>query len=260
MAQVVHFHPLKAKIVAGESKMRMKRKIQNLFVAASLFVGALGFGGTAQAITIAGDTNASSPTAIFSLTYAPASFSLDVPVGLGWTSLTDLGTFTLHKCLATSCNDTYGTSGGFDEFSLKITFSAPGTVLASPELFGVDIFGTFGREGNSDEIKNGSSLTIDFDNTVHHLTYSGGPGGSFGGFDVYVDDVAPFGPYTNSGSKFFSEENLARQVTGHIGNLTQEFPTPIPEPSPVSEPSTFLMLFSGLLVLGRSVRKKWFRN
>ncbi len=252
MAQVLHSHPLKAKFVAGESTMRMKRKIQNLFVAASLFVGALGFDGTAQAITIAGDTNASSPTAIFSLTFAGASFSLDVPVGPGWTSLTDLGTFTLHKCVDTSCNDTYGTSGGVDEFSLKITFTTP-TVLGSPEQFGVDIFGTFGREGNSDEIKNGSSLTIDFDNSVHTLHYTGGPGGSFGQFEVWVDDPAAIGPYSNSGSKF-SEENLVRQVTGHIGNLTQEFSTS------VSEPSTFLMLFSGLLVLGRSVRKKWFSN
>lgn len=239
--------------------MRMKRKIQNLFVAASLFVGALGFGETAQAITIAGDTNASSPTAIFSLTFAGASFSLDVPVGPGWTSLTDLGTFTLSRCPTSSCNDNYGTQDGdFNDFFLKITFTTP-TVSGSPEQFGVDIFGTFGREGLSDEIKNGSSLTIDFDNSVHTLTYSGGPGGSFGGFDVWVDDPAAFGPYTNSGSKF-SEENLVRQVTGHIGNLTQEYPTPIPEPSPVPEPSTFLMLFLGLLVLGRSVRKKWFRN
>ncbi len=241
----------------------MKRTIQNLLLVASLLVGALGFCGTAQAITIAGNTNASSPTPIFFLTFAPASFSLPVPVDgpVGsYTALTDLGTFTLSKCPDPSpCNDTYGTAGGFDEFSLRITFSAPGTVAGSPEQFGVDIYGTFGKEGNSsDQIKIGSSLTIDLDTTVHHLTYTGGPGGSSGGFDVYLDAVAVIGPYTNSGSHFTTETaagNLSRKVTGHIGNLTQQFPQ-----TQVTEPSTFLLLGSGLLVLGRSVRKKWFRS
>ena len=58
------------------------------------------------------------------------------------------------------------------------------------------------------------------------------------------------GPYTNSSSQF----PVSREVNGQILNLTQEFPTSVPEPS------TILLLGSGLLVLGRSVRGKWFRN
>jgi hypothetical protein len=250
--------------------MRATRKMQNLFVVTSLFVAALGFGGSGHAMTIAGNTDTSSPTPIFSLSFTSASFNPDVPVGAGWTDI-ELGTFILSQCLTTSCNDNYGTQDSdFDDFLLKITFTIP-TVSGSPDQFGADIFGTFGREGNSDEIKNGSSLTIDFDNTVHTLAFTGGPGGSFGLFDLYVDDVAPFGPYSNSGSKF-SEEDLSRLVVGHIGNLRQEFPTtttttttttsPTSTTSTTSvpEPSSFLLLFAGLLVVGRSIRGKWFRN
>jgi len=225
----------------------MTRKIQNLFVAGSLFVGALGFGGTAQAITIAGNTNTSSPTDILSFHYDPASFSLDVPVGPGPTDL-DLGTFTLNGCTfvqGNPCDDVFD----HDIFTLRITFTLPTTVPGSAD-FEADIFGTIGRSGNSPNIHNGSSLTIDFDNDLHHLTYSNGPGGSFGGFDVRVNDVDPIGPYTNSSSQF----PVSREVNGQILNLTQEFPTSVPEPS------TILLLGSGLLVLGRSVRGKWFRN
>ena len=245
MAQLLLLHLSKAKFVAGENNMIMKRKIQNLFVAASLFLGAFGFAGTAQSITIAGNTNDSSPTDILSLHYDPASFSLDVPVGPGPTDL-NLGTFTLNGCTfapGNPCDDIFD----HDTFTLKITFTLPTTVPGSAEIE-ADIFGTIGRSGNSPNIHNGSSLTIDFDNDLHHLTYSNGPGGSFGGFDVLVNDVDAIGPYTNSSSQF----PVIRQVNGQILNLTQEFPPS----TDVPEPSTILMLGSGLLVLGRCVRKK----
>lgn len=226
--------------------MRMTRKIQNLFVAASLFVGALGLGGMAQAITIAGNTNNSSPADILSLHYDPASFSLDVPVGPGPTDL-NLGTLTLNGCTfvqGNPCDDIFN-----DIFTLKITFTVPFTVPGSADI-DADISGTIGRSGNSPNIHNGSSLTIDFDNDLHHLSYTNGPGGSFGGFDIRINDVDPIGPYTNSSSQF----PVVRPVNGQILNLTQEFPKSVPEPS------TIFMLGSGLLVLGRSVRKKWFRS
>ena len=247
--------------------MRMKPKIQNFFVAASLFVGALGLGGTAQAIPVTIEGNASSPTPpIGSLTYtAPLTgFSLSVPVGAGPTSLTDLGTFHLNGCDTTkfgnSCIDDFDTFFT-DNFTLEITFTTPTVPGIPARFFTAEISGSIQRAGNSEEIFNSDKIvTIDFDNTLHHFTYSNGSGNSSGGFDVQVNDVNPIGPYTNSSSKF----PVTRQVTGQILNLTQEFPGsgpgPGPDPSPVPEPSTFLMMFLGLLVIGRSVTKKWFSN
>jgi hypothetical protein len=221
----------------------MARKISNLFVVASLIVGALGFSASAQAMTIAGNTNSSSPTDIFSLHFEPASFSLDVPAGPGPTDL-NLGTFTLNGCpfvQGNPCDDIFN----HDIFTLQITFTVPITVPGSGAIE-ADLFGTIGRSGNSPNIHNGSSLTIDFDNDLHHFTYTNGPGGSFGGFDVRINDVDLIGPYTNSSSQF----PVVRDVTGQILNLTQEFP---PSTS-VPEPSALIMLGIGLLVLRRSVR------
>jgi hypothetical protein len=220
----------------------MARKIHNQLIAVSCFVAALGFGGIAQAITIAGNTNNSSPIDILSLHYDPASFSLDVPVGPGPTDVS-LGTFILNGCTfvpGSPCDDIFNHT-----FTLKMTFTVPSTVPGSADIEAA-ISGTIGRSGNSPNIHNGSSLTIDFDNALHHLTYSNGPGGSFGGFDIRINDVDAIGPFSNSSSQFPVE----RQVNGQILNLTQEFSTSVPEPS------TMLLLGSGLLLLGRSLRKK----
>lgn len=229
--------------------MRKQRNIRNLLVAVSLLVGVLGFGAIAQALIIAGNTNASSPTDILSLHFDPVSFSLDVPVGPGPTEF-NLGTLTLNGCpfvQGNPCDDIFN----HDIFTLQITFTDPITVPGSGAIE-ADIFGMIGRSGSSPNIHIGSSLTIDFDNDLHHFTYTNGPGGSFGGFDFRVIDVDPIGPYTNSSSQF----PVIRQLNGQILNLTQVFPTSVSIP----EPSAFLMLGSGLLVLRRSIRKKRSRN
>ncbi len=223
--------------------MRMTRKIQKLFATASFLVGTFAFAGTTQAITVAGNTNNSSPTDILSLHYDPASFSLSVPVGPGPTDV-NLGTFTLNGCTfvpGEPCDDIFNN----DVFTLTITFTLPTTVPES-EKIEAEIIGTIGRSGNSPNIHNGSSLTIDFDNDPHHLTYSNGPGGSFGGFDVRVNDVESIGPFTNGSSQF----PVVRDVTGQILNLTQEFPSS----ASVPEPTTIIMLGIGLLVVRRFVR------
>jgi hypothetical protein len=222
----------------------MTRKIKNLFIAVGLFAGALSFGANAQALTIAGNTNASSPTDILSLHFDPTSFSHDVPVGPGPTNL-NLGTFSLNGCTfvpGSPCDDVFNN----DVFTLKIAFTFPTTVPGSADIEAI-ISGTIGRSGNSPNIHNGSSLTIDFDNSLHHLTYTNGPGGSFGGFDIRINDVAGIGPFTNSSSQF----PVSREVNGQILNLTQEFPN-----NSVPEPSAILMVGAGLILLGRSLRKK----
>ena len=140
---------------------------------ATLLAGALGIIGTAQAILFTGNTNTSSPTTIDTfLTYTGASFvNIDVPIGPGPTSLTNLGTFTLNVCGSRGCEEPFGSQDGITDFTLRITFTDP-VVSGSPALFTADIFGTILRSGNSNNIGSGSLLTIDFANTAQHLPYS----------------------------------------------------------------------------------------
>lgn len=229
----------------------MKSKIQNLFLAASLLVGALGFGGTAQAILFSGNTNTSSPATIATyLTYTSATFSnLDVPVGLGSTSLTDLGQFTITVCSGNNCQEPFGTQDGAPDFTLRITFTDP-TVSGSP-AFDADIYGTIFRSGNSNNIGNGSSLTINFDNTAQTLNYSTSLGS--GSFDLSVNDPLPY----DSTSAFGN----TRTVTGQIANLTFT-PNPCTQncggggTAAIPEPSTLVLVGAGLLVFARRMRSK----
>jgi hypothetical protein len=136
-------------------------------------------------------------------------------------------------------------------------------VTGSPEQFAADIFGTISRSGNSNNIDNGSLLTIDFDNTAQHLTYINAFGS--GSFDLSVSDPSSYTAASQFGN--------TRTVTGQISNLTFTpdgcvsgtencgggFGGPggaAVTATAVPEPSTFLMFGSGLLVLARSVRKK----
>ena len=223
----------------------MTRKIQNLLAAISLLLGALGFGGTAQAISFSGNTTASTPTIIDTFfTYTSSSFvNLDVLPGPVSTSLTDLGHFTLNVCSGNNCVENFNT-----DFILRITFTDP-TVSGSPAQFSADISGTISRSGNSNNIGNGSLLAIDFDNTAQTLNFTSPTG--FGSFQLSVNDPAAY----NAASQFGN----TRTVTGQISNLTftpnctqncREGAAAVPEPSP-------LVLFgAGLLVFVRRMRLK----
>jgi hypothetical protein len=140
----------------------MKRNMLSFVFLATLLAGALGIIGTAQAILFTGNTNTSSPTTIDTfLTYTGASFvNIDVPIGPGPTSLTNLGTFTLNVCGSRGCEEPFGSQDGITDFTLRITFTDP-VVSGSPALFTADIFGTILRSGNSNNIGSGSLLTID---------------------------------------------------------------------------------------------------
>ena len=185
----------------------MKR--MSLVLAASL-IAALGLIGTAQAVLFSGNTNTSSPTAInIFLIYTSTSFSnINVPVGPGPTNFTDLGNFTLNVCSGINCNENFGIQGGLTDFTLRITFTDP-ILLGGPMTFAADIFGTISRSGNSNNIGNGSLLTIDLDNTAHHFTYSNALGS--GGFDFSFNDPAPYTAASQFGN--------TRTLTGQIANL-----------------------------------------
>lgn len=221
----------------------MKRKILDLLLVASVLVGALGFDRTAQAVSFSGNTSTSSPTTIDTfLTYTSASFSnLDVPIGPGSTSLTDLGHFTLNVCSGNNCQENFGTQDGVTDFIFKITFTDP-IVPGSPEQFTADIFGKITRSGNSNNIGNGSLLTIDFNNTAQHLTYTNALGS--GAFDLSVND-----PSSYTSTSAFGD---TRTVTGQIANLT--FTPSTPDPIAVPEPGSAVLLGLGAALF--SLRRK----
>jgi hypothetical protein len=214
----------------------MKRNMLSFVFLTSLLAGALGISGTAQAILFTGNTNLSSPTTIDTfLTYTSASFAnIDVPIGAGPTSLTNLGTFTLNVCGSINCTELFGSQDGVADFTLRITFTDP-VVSGSPALFTADIFGTISRSGNSNNIDNGSQgLSIDFVNTVQHLFYSNALGS--GAFDISVNDPAP---YTGA-----SQFGNTRTVTGQIANLG--FTPSGSTTAAVPEPASLLLSAVGL--------------
>jgi hypothetical protein len=222
----------------------MKLKGPTLVLAASILAGALSLVGTAHATTVlfSGNTSASTPTTIDTyLVYTFATFTdVSVPVGPGSTTLPNLGTFTLNACSGNNCTEPFGTS----VFTLRITFTDP-TVSGSPELLAADIYGTIYRSGNSNNIGNGSSLTIDFDNNVQHLTYTNADGS--GAFDLSVNDPAPYTAASSFGD--------TRTVTGQIENLTFE-PSDPPPNGTVPEPSTLILVGIGLIAVSAVTRSQ----
>jgi len=217
--------------IVGKAMKRM-----SLVLVASLIAAALGLIGTAQAVLFSGNTHTSSPTAIdIFLTYTSTSFSnINVPVGPGPTNFTDLGTFTLNICSGINCNENFGTQDGLTDFTLRITFTDP-ILSGGPMTFAADIFGTISRSGNSNNIGNGSLLTIDLDNTTHHFTYSNALGS--GGFDFSVNDPAPYTAASQFGN--------TRTLTGQIANLNFTASESLLAAA-VPEPASLLLLAVGL--------------
>jgi hypothetical protein len=213
----------------------VKRNLLSFVFLTSLFAGALGISGTAQAILFTGNTNLSSPTTIDTfLTYTSASFAnIDVPIGAGPTSLTNLGTFTLNVCGSINCIEPFGSQDGVADFTLRITFTDP-VVSGSPALFTADIFGTILRSGNSNNIGNGSQLSIDFGNAAQHLSYSNALGS--GEFDISVNDPASYTAASQFGD--------TRTVTGQIANLS--FTASGSPTTAVPEPASLLLSTMGL--------------
>lgn len=202
----------------------MKRNMLSFVFLASVLSGTLANIGAAQAILFTGNTNTSSPTTIDTfLTYTSGSFlNVNIPVGPGPTSLTNLGTFALNVCGSINCVEPFGSQDGITDFTLRITFTDP-VVSGSPALFTADIFGTISRSGNSNNIGSGSLLTIDFVNSAQHLSYTNALGS--GAFDIAVNDPAPYTAASQFGD--------TRTVTGQITNLsfTPSTTAAVPEPA-----------------------------
>ena len=228
-------------MVGISEENKMTKKIYNLLFA-SIFVGTLGMGATAEAVLFTGNTNLSSPTTIATyLSYSPnPSFSLDVPIPPGSATLTNLGTFTLNTCNGNppdtnNCVQTFNIDGTSD-FTLRITFTEP-TIVGS-QIFTADINGTISASGNSGNIGNGSLLTINFDNTHQTVNYTTASGS--GSFELWIDD-----PLNYTGDSTFGDP---RTVIGHIGSLNFT-PCTANCVGQVPEPSTWVLVGLGLLVL-----------
>ncbi len=218
------------------------KTIQFSLVLLFVLVGSLGRVERANAVLFSADTNSSSPTTIDTfLTFTGSSFTnLDVPIGAGLTAITDLGHFTLNLCNGVNCSENFGTQDGTSDFTLRITFTNP-TVFGSPVVLAADIFGTISRNGNSNNIGSGSTLSIDLDNTLHHLTYVNAIGS--GAFDFSVNDPANYTAASQFGD--------TRIITGQITNLTFAPSTPEGSPSTqVPEPSTLILFGAGIVSVG----------
>ncbi len=187
-------------------------------------------GGVARADTIfAGNTGPSTPTTVDDwMTFTSSTFHVNLPDGAGPFELSDLGYFTLNGCGEKNCTEDFGSQDSVTDFVLKIHFTSP-DVFGNPAVFDADVFGSVTRAGNSSDNLHGS-VTMDFDNTPQHLSFTNGP--YSGTFDLSVNDPAIF-----SSSAQFGD---TRVITGQITNLVDPLTAPVPEPSSLGLLGTLL--------------------